>query len=231
MIDGRSVLAVIAARGGSKTVPKKNIRKLAEKPLIAWTIEAAKQAQYIDRLILSSDDPEIIAVAQKYGCEVPFIRPAHLSNDEASSAEVIAHAIQSVQGYDYILLLQPTSPFRTSDDIDGGIRFCVENGAHSCISIVEVESTPYWMFKVTEDKKLISLIEQNKEFYQRQKLPPVYERNGALYIMERQWFEKTKDFVDRDTIGYIMTREHSIDIDTQLDFAYAQWYFEMFLRE
>ena len=112
------ILAVITARGGSKGLVRKNILDLAGMPLIAWTIQAAKQSKYINRVVLSSDDDEIMTVAEKYGCEVPFRRPAMLASDDASSLDVLFHAIGEVSGYDYVILLQPTSPLRTSTDID-----------------------------------------------------------------------------------------------------------------
>ncbi len=118
MIDEKKILAVIPARGGSKGVPRKNIRDLAGKPLIAWTIEAAKKSKYIDRLILSSEDPEIIAVAKSYGCEVPFVRKIELAQDDTPGIEVVLDAVQRCLGYTHVLLLQPTSPFRTHKHID-----------------------------------------------------------------------------------------------------------------
>lgn len=117
------ILAIIPARGGSKGVPRKNIRDLAGKPLIAWTIEEAKKSKYITRLILSSEDEEIIEAAKKYGCEVPFVRPIELAQDNTPGIEPVLHAIEKCPGYDYVLLLQPTSPLRTVEDIDGCIEF------------------------------------------------------------------------------------------------------------
>ena len=116
------VLAVIPARGGSKGLVRKNILDLAGIPLIAWTIEAAKRSKYIDRVVLSSDDDEIMAVAKHYGCEVPFRRPSALASDDAASLDVLFHAIEKVPGYDYVILLQPTSPLRTFTDIDSAFE-------------------------------------------------------------------------------------------------------------
>ena len=124
MIEGKTVLAVIPARGGSKGVPKKNIRETAGKPLLAWTTEEARKSKYIDRMILSSDDKEIIKVSEKCGLEIPFIRPMELALDESSTEDAILHAIKQVPGYEYVLVLQVTSPLRTVEDIDGCIEKC-----------------------------------------------------------------------------------------------------------
>lgn len=116
-------LAIIPARGGSKGVPRKNIRNLAGKPLIAWTIEEAKKSKYINRVILSSDDNEIIEIAKNYNCEVPFVRPKNIAEDNTPGIDPVLHAIKQCPGYDYVVLLQPTSPLRTVEDIDGCIRY------------------------------------------------------------------------------------------------------------
>ena len=127
MLNGKTILAIIPARGGSKGIPRKNIKPLAGKPLIAWTIEEAKKSKYIDRLILSSEDEEIIRIAKKWGCEVPFVRPKEFAEDETSGIEPILHAIETLsEKYDYVCLLQPTSPLRTVNDIDGCIKKCID---------------------------------------------------------------------------------------------------------
>ncbi|MEH2097772.1 acylneuraminate cytidylyltransferase family protein, partial [Nostoc sp.] len=121
MIHGKKVLAIIPARGGSKAVPRKNIREIGGKPLIAWTIEEAKKSQYIDRLILSSEDDEIISIAQKWGCEIAFKRPVELAQDDTPGIAPVLHALNQLPIYDYVVLLQPTSPLRQVIDIDGCI--------------------------------------------------------------------------------------------------------------
>lgn len=141
------ILAIIPARGGSKGVPRKNIRELAGKPLIAWTIEEAKKSKYIDRLILSTEDDEIIEVAKQYGCEVPFKRPIELAQDDTPGIDPVLHAIEQCPGYDYVVLLQPTSPLRTVDDIDGCIeQLLSSDGTNFCVSVTEPEKSPYWMY-------------------------------------------------------------------------------------
>ena len=133
-----SVLAVITARGGSKGVPGKNLRPLAGKPLLSWTVEAALCAKCVTRTIVSTDAPEIADVAVKAGAEAPFLRPAELASDTASSADVVVHALEQCPGYDYVLLLQPTSPLRTADDIDAAFARMLAANGNACVSVSEV---------------------------------------------------------------------------------------------
>ena len=152
MIKDKTVLAIIPARGGSKGVPLKNIRDVGGKPLIAWTIMEGKKSKYIDRLILSSEDERIINVAKKLGCEVPFTRPSSLAQDETPSIDVIVHAVQTIpEKYDYIVLLQPTSPLRKVTDIDNCIEQCLQKNAKACVSVTEPEKSPFWMYKIDEN--------------------------------------------------------------------------------
>jgi N-acylneuraminate cytidylyltransferase len=216
MIDGKTVLAIIPARGGSKGVPRKNIRELGGKPLIAWTIEEAKKSKYIDRLILSSEDPEIIDVAKSFGCEVPFVRPKELAQDETPGIDPVLHALDMLPGYDLVVLLQPTSPLRSVCDIDGCIEHCVHRAVQSAVSIVEVGETPYWMYKMNSDDTLCRLINGAK-YQRRQDIPKVYSVNGAVYVAEYSWLKEKKSFVDEKTVGFVMPNERSYDIDTEFD--------------
>ena len=218
MIDGKSILAIIPARGGSKGVKRKNIRDLAGKPLIAWTIDEAKKSKYIDRLILSSEDEEIINVAKQYRCEVPFIRPKELAEDNTPGIETVLHAIKMLPKYDYVVLLQPTSPLRKVGDIDGCIERCMERKALSCVSVSEVEKSPYWMYRLDENFNMSPLLLQKKEYYRRQQLPKVYELNGAVYIAKSDYIEEKQGFITKETLAYEMSKENSIDIDTEIDF-------------
>jgi CMP-N,N'-diacetyllegionaminic acid synthase len=221
MIQGRRVLAIIPARGGSKGVPRKNIRSLTGKPLIAWTVEEAKKSQYIDRLIVSSEDAEIIRTAQHYGCEAPFVRPVELAADETSGIDPVLHALETLpEHYDLVVLLQPTSPLRTVDDIDGCIRRCVEQGAPFCVSVTEVDKHPFWMFTLPENNVLQPLLPADGETRsrRRQDLPPVYVLNGAVYVADTQQLQQHRTFVTADTAGYVMPKERSADIDTETDF-------------
>lgn len=218
MINGKTVLAIIPARGGSKGVPRKNIRLLLGKPLIAWTIEEAKKSKCIDRLILSSEDEEIINVAKDYCCEVPFIRPKELAEDDTPGIEPVIHAINTLPGkYDYVCLLQPTSPLRNVEDIDGCIEKCILMNALSCVSVSEVDKHPYWMYEKEEHDKLVPLF-PHKFISSRQELPKVYALNGAVYVSTTEEIIKSRKFINTATLGYEMKKVNSLDIDNQLDF-------------
>lgn len=219
MINGKSVLAIIPARGGSKGVPRKNIRNLAGKPLIAWTIEAARKSAYIDRTVISSDDPEIIAVAKNWGCEAPFVRPADLARDDTPGIDPVLHALKELSGYDYVVLLQPTSPLRTEEDIDGCITRCEEKSAPACVSVTEPAHHPQWMFILSDADVLLPISEQRG--VRRQDLPAVYALNGAVYVARTAWLIETRNFLSEGSHGYVMPLSRSIDIDTEQDIAFA----------
>lgn len=218
MIDGRSVLAIIAARGGSKGVPGKNIVPIAGRPLIQWSIDAARKSSHVDRLILSSDDAAIIEVAKRAGCDVPFIRDAALATDEASSMDVVADALRRVPGHDIVALLQPTSPLRTAADIDGALMRLVESGAPACVSVREAEDHPYWTFRLDSAGRLARFTEPDGDLPQRrQDLPPAWCLNGAVYAARVDWFMRARTFLSDETVGFVMPADRSLDIDTFAD--------------
>lgn len=226
MIGNKSVLAIIPARGGSKGVPRKNIREVAGKPLIAWTILEAGTSRYIDRTIVSTDDREIADVARQWGCEVPFMRPAQLAQDNTPGIEPVIHALESLPDYDYVVLLQPTSPLRTCEDIDACIELCARNHAGCCVSVTEPDKSPYWMFTIDDHSRMQPLLENQKNISRRQDLPPVYALNGAVYVADTKTIVETKSFVTEDTLPYIMSKNNSIDVDTETDLIVA----EVFLK-
>lgn len=224
MIGGCSVLGLIAARGGSKGVPRKNLKFVGGKPLIAWTVEAARRAETVDRVILSSDDAEIAQVARAHGCEVPFVRPAELATDEAMMLDVVRHAIRILEkSYDYVVLLQPTSPLRAAGDIDAAVGLCHENKAVACVSVCEPEKSPFWNF-FRDDRAVLSpvLAEPKMNAARRQELPPTFVLNGAVYVARSEWILQAPGFVGEETLGYVMPRERSIDIDREMDFAIVE---------
>lgn len=221
LINEQKVLAIITARGGSKGVPKKNIRDLGGKPLIAWTIEAAKKSKFIDRIILSSDDQEIIQIAQRYGCEVPFVREASLATDTSTSMDVVIDAIERCPGFDWVILLQPTSPLRTAEDIDAAMEVCLSSGADSCVSVTEVEESPFWMYRI-ENSRLTPILEPSG-VSRRQDLPEIYSLNGAVYISQVKSLLEKKSFLRSDSVSYIMPRNRSVDIDTEIDFDFLEY--------
>jgi N-acylneuraminate cytidylyltransferase len=227
MIQGKSVLALIPARGGSKGVPRKNVRLAGGKPLIAWTIEAAKRSRYVDRVVLSSDDAEIIETAKKWGCEVPFKRSPELATDQASSASVVVDALERVPGFDYVVLLQPTSPLRTGADIDACLEKCLKDNADSCVSVTEAEQSPYWMYALDARGRMKPLLNGSETADRRQDLPKVLALNGAVYVARSDWFREKRGFVAENTVCVVMPAERSLDIDTEMDMKYLElWYQE-----
>lgn len=224
MIEGQTVLALITARGGSKALKDKNLRKVGGKTLIARAVEAARQAETVDRVVLSSDDDRLIAEARRAGCEVPFIRPQELATDEAWSTDVVRHAIETLpERYDYLVLLQPTSPLRTGGDIDAAVRLCDERGAPSCISVAEASKSPIWMFAIDVFGHMQPVTDQSQNSSRRQDLPPAYAANGAVYVARTEtWLTTGEDLVEPETVAYIMPKEHSVDIDDELDLAIAE---------
>lgn len=218
MINGKSVLAVVTARGGSKGVPGKNILPVGGRPLIQWTIDAARNSRHIDRLILSSDDPAIIDIALKSGCEVPFRRNAELSGDEASSIDVVIDALQRVPGNDIVVLLQPTSPLRSTSDIDGAIELLESSAAPACVSLCAAYEHPYWTFRLGVTGTLERFAEPPTGMpLRRQDLPTAWCLNGAIYVARVEWFLRERNFLTQQTVGFAMPVERSLDIDTLAD--------------
>jgi CMP-N,N'-diacetyllegionaminic acid synthase len=223
MIEGRSVLGLVTARGGSRALAGKNLRHLGDKPLVVWVIEAALASVRIDRLILSSDDPNIISAAKDAGCEAPFVRPSNLATDQARSIDVAHHAISELaEAYEFIALLQPTSPLVAPQDIDGCIDRCQSTGAPSCVTVSIVEKHPAWMYRLSPDMELVALSGSDSRPSQRQAMEPVYALNGAVFVAQRDWLMESDDFIGPDTVGYEMPKERSIDIDTPLDLVVAE---------
>ncbi len=224
MIGDRSVLAVITARGGSKGLPRKNLLPFRGAPLIAWTIEAARAATSIDRLILSSDDPEIIETARSLGCEAPFQRQAELAGDTAASVDVVLDAADRMPGYDIVVLLQPTSPLRTAGDIEATLALMVETGAPSAVSVSEAPCHPYLIFGRDAVGRLSPFVEKPAELsWRRQDLPPAWRVNGAVYAADLAWLRAGRAMCTAgETVAYEMPVERSFDIDTLEDLRAAE---------
>lgn len=222
MIDGLSVLALITARGGSKGLPGKNIRPLAGKPLVAWSVGQARASALIDRVVISSDDAAIIDAAVAAGAEAPFVRPAALADDAASSADVARHALGALERpYDLLVLLQPTSPLRLTSDIEACIRRVAQGVAPSCISVTPAAKSPWWMQTMDESGRLTPLLPPVPAA-RRQDLPVVHVPNGAVYVVRVAWFLEHGTFLGQDSVGHVMPAERSVDIDTLLDFRLAE---------
>ncbi len=210
------VLGIIAARGGSKRLPRKNVLPIGGKPLIAWTIEAGLNSETIDKLIVSTDDQEIASVCRDYGCEVPFLRPEELATDMSTSSDVVLHALENFPDFTHFVLLQPTSPLRDENDIDIAFSHMINRGATSCVSVKVSTESPYWMYSIDENGKMSSVSELYRET-RKQDLPDSYLLNGAIFISETQRFLNCSKFVSEDTCAYVMPRQRSVDIDTAED--------------
>jgi len=223
MINGKSVLAIIPARGGSKGLPRKNILMLAGKPLIAWSIEAAKKSIFIDRCVVSTDDNEIAVVAKEFGADIPFIRPAALATDTANSNDVILHAIGALEeNYDFVVLLQPTSPIRNYKIIDLGIKRFVQSEADSLVSVTVLEHPIEWSFPIENNKIPNQFIKEFQIGNRRQDYPQRYQLNGALYICEIKTFLTSHTFFMDSTFAFQMDNLSSLDIDTVVDIMTAE---------
>lgn len=223
MLAGQRVLAIVTARGGSKGVPRKNLRLAGGKPLIAWTIEAALIARHVDRVILSSDDEEIIAVARAAGCEVPFVRETALGTDEATSAAVVTDALARVPGYGLFVLLQPTSPLRTGADIDAALELLAESGADHCVSVSEAPSHPFLTFRRNDDGYIEPFAPPPPgASLRRQDLPEAWTLNGAVFASHSAKFLEQGGFIGKGTVAYPMPRARSLDIDTAEDFIHLE---------
>lgn len=228
------ILGVIPARGGSKGVPHKNIRPLAGKPLIVHTIEAAR-ASRLSRVIVSTDDESIAEVARRAGALVPFVRPADLASDSAKSMDVAIHALKTMEAedaiqYDAVMLLQPTTPFRSVEDINNAIDKLSGNPeADSVISVVDVEGHHPARMKYIEDGRLVDPpFVEAYENQNRQELRPMFIRNGAVYLTRRETLLQ-RSYKGKVSLALIMPGELSINIDTLRDFDLAEWTYGKFL--
>lgn len=226
MINNKKVLAIIPARGGSKGVPHKNVKSLNGKPLIGWTIEESLKSQYIDKLMVSTEDKDIAKISKDFGSEVPFLRPEKLALDSTPGIAPILHAVKWFKNrncdFDYIMCLQCTSPFRTHLQIDEAIEKLFEKDADSIISVCESEITPYWMKKI-EDGRLKNFLDEGVFYTRRQDAPKVYRLNGAIYMAKIQVILNIKNWYTENTIPYVMDRMSSVDIDNMLDFKFAEF--------
>jgi len=222
MDEKRGFLAVIPARGGSKRLPRKNLLECGGKPLVAWSIEAARESRYIDITLLSSDDKEILAVGEQYGIET-LERPHSLADDTSSTFDAVAHAIvQCSKEYEYIVLLQPTSPLRTATHIDAAIEQLHRSGADAIVSVCEMEHSPLWSNTLPDDGSMENFLDESVRHSRSQDLPTYYRLNGAIYICKITRLLEEKSFMIRKNIvAYIMDRRSSVDIDEALDFEFA----------
>jgi CMP-N-acetylneuraminic acid synthetase len=221
-----TILGIVPARGGSKAIVRKNLALLANKPLLAWTVEVALESASLDRLIISTDDPEIADVGKKLGAEIPFLRPAELATDTSTSMDVILHAVRwfaDNKNYrpEYVLLLQPTSPLRTVTDIRESIKLALAKHADSVVSVCETHQHPLWMKSVNEEGRLVNLYPQPPAPTRRQDLPSLFALNGAIYLVLRTFLLSERTFISDRTYAYVMPENRSLDVDTPWDLYLA----------
>ena len=221
-----TILGIVPARGGSKAITRKNLALLANKPLLAWTVEVALESASLDRLVISTDDPEIADAGKKLGAEIPFLRPAELAADTSTSMDVILHALRWLadnQNYrpDYVLLLQPTSPLRTATDIRESIKLALAKRADSVVSVCETHQHPLWMKGVNHEGRLVDLYPQSPAPTRRQDLPSVFALNGAIYLALRTFLLSERTFISDCTYAYVMPENRSLDVDTPWDLYLA----------
>jgi CMP-N,N'-diacetyllegionaminic acid synthase len=231
------VVGIIPARGGSIGVPRKNIRPLAGKPLIAYTVEAAKQAQNLDRVIVSTDDPEIADVARRYGAEIPFMRPKEFSQADTLDWPVFQHALQTLEQMehyipDIVVHLRPTNPCRTTAQIESGIRLMIAHPeADSVRSVSTPAQNPFKMWKEEGGRLVPLLASKLAEAYNqpRQKLPPVWWQNGYVDVAWRKTILEKKSMTGDHIIPLVLEDTPWVDIDNLESFRAAEIYFERFI--
>jgi CMP-N,N'-diacetyllegionaminic acid synthase len=222
-MSGSGTIAIIPARGGSKRVPGKNLLPLLGKPLIAWTIEAALKSNAVDRVVVSTDDPEIAAAAKSFGAEVPFMRPAELATDSAPTISVILDVLSKIPQSRRIFLLQPTSPLRTANHIDEAAKLMDDRKANAVISVSEAEHPPEWSNSLPEDGSMDRFLGDELKNKRSQDLPRKFRLNGAIYIADARVLVQERTFLlSRRAYAYRMDRESSIDIDSKIDLMIAE---------
>ena len=223
----KTFLAIIPARGGSKRLPRKNILDLCGKPLISWSIEAALKSKYISKVVVSSDDEEILNISSNFGADI-IKRPYELANDTATTFDAIKHTINNLEKYDYIVLLQPTSPLRNVKHIDEAIELLEEKQADAIVSVCEMDHSPLWSNTLPEDGNMRGFLREEILNKRSQDLEKYYRLNGAVYICKTDKLLENKSFFLKDNIfAYIMDRKSSIDIDEEIDFLFAKRVIEL----
>ena len=219
------MIAIIPARGGSKGLPGKNIKVLCGKPMIAYAIEAAQQSKYIDHIIVSTDDQQIADIALQYGAEVPFLRPDFLASDTAQAVDNYIYTIERLseewnQNIEEFVVLQPTSPLRTVEDIDGAIEMFISKCADSVISYSPEAHPVCWHKYINENNEFVDIFDST--IANRQDLKISYYPNGAVYVFSTRMIKERKYYTEK-SYGYIMPRSRSVDIDYQEDFDYVEF--------
>ena len=223
-----NILAIIPARGGSKEIPRKNLIKIGGKSLVELAVNSSIESKLISRTILSSDDNEIINEGKRCGCEVPFKRPDDLGTDTSSTFDVIRHAYNWLNNNenwnaDILVILQPTTPFRKGHHIDNTIKLLLDSKSDAAITIREPDYSPYWMMKKNSDNKIINIIDKGNKYKRRQDTPKVYQPAGMVYAFKQNLLDDINTiFPYKDTRGYQVSKEDSINIDSHIDYELAK---------
>lgn len=228
MLYGKKILAVIPVRGQTRKVSGKHLRTVAGRSLLSWTIGAAQKSRYIDQLILSSDDLLVIQEAKNRGCDVPFLRPKHLAQASTPLIDAITHAIEMTPGYDFIVILPPSSPLKTAEDIDNVIYTCISKQSKACISLTEPTYGECNGYMLCPNQFLVPTIPG--QFSSPHPEEACYVPNGAIAIAEIPWLIRGQTFVTDETTGYVMPRERSIDVDSEFDLWLVNSYQEFLLH-
>ena len=237
MYSGKNILAIIPARGGSKGLPQKNILELNGKPLIAWTIEKALQSKLIDKIFVSTDSKEIADIAEKFGIYIPFLRPKEFAQDNSPSSEAVIHSLENFgnmgERYDYLALLEPTSPLRKKNDIDLAIKKLLDNEkVDSLVSIGEVHTEHPLIIKKMDERGFITpYISVLKTIYQRQQADKAYFPYGVIYISKTQSYIKNKTFYLEKTLSFQIDRWQNYEIDDYIDFIIVEKLLKKYIGE
>ena len=225
MYKDKKILALIPARGGSKGIKDKNIKELHGRPLIAYSIECGLQSKYVDSVVVTTDSEKIAEISRQYGARVPFMRPAEYALDTSLTVEAVWHALETLkemgETYDVLLLLQPTQPLRTIEDVDKAIEVYFEKGENDLISVCPVSEHPNLIRAIHEDGTMHRIFTSTA--IRRQDLPPFYRINGCIYLNNLATFDK-ENGMKNYTVPFIMERSHSVDIDDLADFYLAEYY-------
>ena len=221
-------IAIIPARGGSKRLPGKNIKDLAGKPMIAWTIEAALDSRVFDHIFVSTDCEKIAKIAKKFGAEVPFLRPIELASDTATTNDVVTHLVEWFEKehnreVTTVAILQPTSPLRNASHIGEAMSLMQEKSAKAIISVCELEHPIQFCNKLGLDGSMDSFVDP-KNIRRTQDLEPYYRLNGAIYLFDREYVNRLNEIYSEGTYSYIMSSKSSIDVDNEDDFELAEYY-------
>lgn len=221
-------LTVIPARGGSKRLPRKNVLPLLGRPMIAWTIDAALACGRLPEVAVSTDSPEVAEISRQAGAQVPFMRPAALSTDTATSMDVLRHAVESYQslgrGFEFLVLLQPTSPLRNAADINAALDLLESRKADAVVSVCEMEHSPLWANTLPADLSMEGFIREDVKNRRSQDLPKHYRINGALYICRvKRMLDENTLFLSSNIFAHVMPKERSVDVDDAADFRMAEF--------